>query len=68
MRVGSITDQIASQDLRKEVQNILSLLGPIGNPPAPVASPLADDEGRLCGTTENKKLLQLWLKVVRSVG
>ena len=47
IRVGSIADQIASQDLRKEVQNILNLLGPFGNAPAP--NPLADGEGCLCG-------------------
>ena len=50
IRVGSIADQIASQDLRKEVQNILSLLGPIGTPPA--ATPFAEEEGCVCEAFE----------------
>ena len=54
IRVGSIADQIASQDLRKEVQNILNLLGPFGN--APVSNPLADGEGRLCGRHNLKNI------------
>ena len=54
-RVGSIADQITTQDLRKEVQNILSTLGAISS--VPVAA-LTDEQERFLNPWNINKVIK----------